>query len=51
MQKTMGKPWEKRKISGLLTMAAFDWARVSLGSAPAVAPRVSARVLPLGILK
>ena len=37
-------------ISGLLIHAAFDWARESLGSAPAVAPGVRAFVLPLRIL-
>ena len=36
--------------SGLLVVSASDWAWESLGSAPAVAPGVSALVFPLGIL-
>ena len=37
--------------SGLLVISAGDGAWISLGSAPAVAPGVSALVFPLGILK
>jgi len=38
------------KFLCLLIHSAGDWARESLGSAPAVAPGVSALVLPLSIL-
>jgi len=38
-------------VAQLLVVSASDWARVSLGSAPAVAPGVSALVFPLGIAR